>query len=164
MLVRFRSEVMNSLGFGLPLDPIDPAENSARLPVQPPWTRVLATNKLFDLSTARPYGTIEALVAIAVALSRAQHRGRGNILRKSRSSQVARGKLVNVIAFLIRQPQIAAAIECDRLQMHKLGPRDSKNRIDVLISRRQATDLSFVESEDLAVATLTVDAILIDYP
>ena len=54
-LVQFlRFEVMNSFGFGLPLDPIDPAENSARLPMQLPWVRVLAANKLPELSTARP--------------------------------------------------------------------------------------------------------------
>ena len=53
-LVRFRSEVMNSFGFGLPLDPIDSAENSARLPMQLTWVRVLATNKLPDQTAASP--------------------------------------------------------------------------------------------------------------
>jgi hypothetical protein len=44
---------------------------------------------------------------------------------------------VNVVALLIRLPQIAAAVECDGFKVHELRQGDSKDWIDVLISGGQ---------------------------
>jgi hypothetical protein len=77
---------------------------------------------------------------------------------------LTRGKLVQAIALLIGQPQIAAAVERDRFKMHKLWQRDTKYRVNVLTSRGQTGDLLLVESENLTVAALPVISVFVSDP